>query len=367
MKRPTVMLAASDGLDQPTTTHVAQLARLLADRGYRPRVALIRGGDRVRELRHDHHVIVADHTERRGIGRLLRAVGRPDAAVAYRARRMRKEMLWAAKHPWIVCSPEAAWFLRLSNARPPAVIVDLGDPAWSVRDLTDLDQADLADADLWLTATPHQADELRADGVTAPVRTIGPLRDLQATTTLPTEVGPDDPVVLSTPPGGWEAVAHTVELVVQLTERAPDLPLVWLTDPGEDRWMADHDLAHIGGRDQVTVRTRDETTPLRPRLIVRTGYLPSDPSLVLAAALEQIPTIGFVVDDLPDLAALAVPPFAVEALADRTLALLDDDRRRVLGTELAGTVRAHLDPHFQLEPLYEVLRPSVEFPPAEGA
>ena len=265
-------------------------------------------------------------------------------------------MRWAAEHPWIICDPEASWFLRIAATRPPTIVVDLAGNTELV-EVEPIDRPTLLDADLWMTDTEHRAADVRAAGVATPVHPIGVLRGSRPDTPLPSSDGTADPVVMSTPSGSWEAVSHTAEFVAQFRRCVADVPLVWLADPGEDEWLAQHDLAHLseGAAERVTVRRRDDTSTLRPRLIVRTGYFPTDPDLVIAAAFEQIPTIGFEVGDLPSSASLAIGPFDVEALVERTVELLDDRARKECGAALVDAVRSHLDPRYQLGPLYDVL------------
>ncbi len=356
LARPTIIVAAADAGDLESTSHLVHLVELLTDRGYTVRVALIRGGEYVGKLRRLGHVIIADHARRRGVGGVLTLVGRRREAMGYRAWKGRRFMRWAAEHPWIICDPEASWFLRIAATRPPTIVVDLAGNTELV-EVEPIDRPTLLDADLWMTDTEHRAADVRAAGVATPVHPIGVLRGSRPDTPLPSSDGTADPVVMSTPSGSWEAVSHTAEFVAQFRRCVADVPLVWLADPGEDEWLAQHDLAHLseGAAERVTVRRRDDTSTLRPRLIVRTGYFPTDPDLVIAAAFEQIPTIGFEVGDLPSSASLAIGPFDVEALVERTVELLDDRARKECGAALVDAVRSHLDPRYQLGPLYDVL------------
>ncbi len=294
------------------------------------------------------------------MGRALTLLRPTSEAQAYVSWRVRRYLHGAASHPWIICDPKAAWFLRHTDRRPPAVVAHLADPGTHLASVEAADRPALLDADLWFTVTDGQAAEVRGAGVTVPVHPIGTLWESHRNTPLPPSSGARDPVVISTPSGTWEAVSHTVEVIAQLRRRVPGVPVVWLTDPGEDEWLARHDFAHLNlpAGEQVTVRRRDNTSPLRPKLIVRTGYVASDPDLVLAAAFAQIPTIGFDVGDLPPLGMIAIAPFAVEDLVDRTIELLDEQARQRCGAALADAVRNRLDPHGRLKPLYDLLGPA---------
>ena len=365
---PRVTVAAAHAYSHETTTQVFHLVELLADHGYQVEVALVRGGDRLRELRRLVRVDVADKYRSRGFGGLLTLLGRDREAMAYRSWRVRRSTRAPITQPWIVCDTEAAWFLRLHDQRPPALVVHLADPRSQMSATSSGDLMDLTAADMWLTVTESQSAELRMSStVTGDVVLVGDLWEPQSNIPLPPATGGVAPVVLSPPSGTWLAVSHTVEIVAQLHRKAPDIPLLWLADPGEDEWLARHDLAHLGldRCESVTTVERASALSIRPSMIVRTGYVASDPDLVLAAALEQVPTIGFNLGDLPASVVTETAPFAVEDLVEQILRLQDHNERWECGASLAAAVRRRDDPQDRLRPLYAFLE-SLQGPRPSG-
>lgn len=365
-----VFVAAGDAAGFERTNQLLHLVDLLIDHGYDVHVVLVRGGAERRRIRkrlgRRSKLLVADDWRRRGPGLVLSALGRQREAMAYRAWRMRRSMRSLRADPWILVDPESAWFLKLSDRRPPVVVAHLADPGLHVQAIPTADRPVLMAADLWLTLTEGQAAEVRAVGVDAPVHAIGDLLQRRGGDDAPWVPHPADPVVLSTPSGGWSAPAHTSEVAVLLHQRAPGAHLVWLVDPGEDAWLAEHDVAQLdeAARAGLELRGRDAAAGLTPRLIIRTGYAASDPDLVLRAAASKVPTIGFEVGDLPAVPENAIAPFEVEELVDRAVELLDDQQRELSGTALAAAVGAGPGAQERLEPLHELLRAPLEAPQA---
>lgn len=348
--RPVVVVAADARLTD-TTRQLEHLLRLLVDAGHAPQVALTGDGERLRPLRALAPVVVVDRWRSRGLGRLPDVVGRRDLAQRYKGYRTRRWAERAAAHPWIVLDPRAASFLRHAPHRPPTVVAGLLGPTDRLGDVAPVDLDAIGDPDLWLAGTRHQADDLLADGRGEVIVT----GDLASSRDLPRLVAFADvppAVVLSAPTPAWSEPAHTLELVALLRRRRPELPLVWLVDRGDDRWLAHHDLDRLGpAATGVTVAVRGEDRIARPLLVVRTGYGASDGDLVLAAALVGVPTIGFELGDLPETAEEPIAPFDVEALAARVEELLDPEVREPLGDRL----RAALDARHRLGSLFDLL------------
>jgi hypothetical protein len=92
---------------------------------------------------------------------------------------------------------------------------------------------------------------------------------------------------------------------------------------------------------------------------VRTGYQTSDTDLVHLAAIEGVPTVGFAMDDLPDVPGTAVEPFAVEELVELALRLLDPESGDDPGRAFEDAMAHRLDPDAIDHPRHR-LRPLIE-------
>ncbi|MBK6671528.1 MAG: hypothetical protein IPG46_18390 [Actinobacteria bacterium] len=237
-----------------------------------------------------------------------------------------------------------------SPLRPPRLIVHLADPGATPR----WSAASANAPDLWMAITRRQVelvDDLDAIDV------IGGLGSTRCRSWADPAVAGPGPIVLSTPAHRWLAIDHLVEIVDRLLRHHPDLPLLVLADPGEDEWLVRHDLAHLGAeaKARVAVITREDRPPERPRMIVRTGYVASDPDLVAEAARAGIPTVGFELGDLPESNPKPVPPFEVELLVDQVTSPLDPGPVAAVGSAEAGGLHRIVSGHDPLTRLLALL------------
>lgn len=362
-----LIIAAGDACKTETTNQVEHLLALLGGTGHPVEVALVGDGERLRVLRRHADVVVADRFRTRGLGGAARVLGLTRLAGRYKSWRVRRWANRAMDAVWVVVDPRACSFLRHAD-RPPSTLVGVMLPGDRYKAVDPKDRVLLDTAALWLAATADQIAELR-EAVDAPVHFVGDLQDPRPGDLLPRDhhrfprpgdddARPADPIVLSGRSHLWEEVSHAPELIWALHRRRPDLPIVWLADAGEDEWLARHDLGRLGLPPDAPVRVmrRDgPMPPVRPRIVVRTSYGATDPDLALASALEQIPTIGFDLGDLPAAAGPATPPFAVEALADQVIELLDDEHRARIGERLRDAVQHRHNTRRRLRPLFELV------------
>ncbi|MFN8050282.1 MAG: hypothetical protein U0Q22_02495 [Acidimicrobiales bacterium] len=292
-----------------------------------------------------------DHRFRRRTATVRRLVrpGEPDrnAPTRWRSRFLRRR----GRAAWIACDTTALSLLSSLPIRPSVVVGVLADPGAVLRP-----EATAISPDLWLALTARQVGAGQHGAGIEVVQVVGSLSPTDIDVLAPPDGTAAGPVVLSTPPGRWEAVDHMVEVVDRLLMARPGLPLVVLTDPGDDLWLTRHDLAHVAGRNgEVTAVPRDALPRLRPPVIVRTGYVASDPDLVLAAAATGIPIVGFELGDLPELASTAVEPFAVEEMVGRVLAVLDTADGQSVAATFADAARGRGTPEERLQPLLALL------------
>lgn len=357
MRRRTqrVIIAAGDARRTETTNQLEHLIRLLHQDGFRVEVALVGDGERLASLRRLVPVFVADRFRTRGLGRVMSAVGFGQLASRYKGWRVRRWAALADAAVWIILDPLSCSLVRHGSRMPAVLVGAMLSPGAHLRTIAALDREVLDQADLWLAATEEQAAELAA-AVEVPVVFVGDL--YEPSRHLPSADSGQAPVVLSGRSGLWEEVSHAVEVIAGLHSRRPDIPIAWLADPGEDAWLARHDLAHLHLTVDAPVEVvlRDgPVPPVRPLLLVRTSYGATDPDLAVAAAFEGIPTIGFDLGDLPHVLGEPVPPFAVEALIDQIIMLLDDGRREQMGLELQSAIERWHDSRQRLQPLYDLL------------
>jgi hypothetical protein len=150
----------------------------------------------------------------------------------------------------------------------------------------------------------------------------------------------DGVVVLLVAPDQWSALDHAIEVAWQLARRLPEQPIRWVGH-GAERWLTDHDLRHAGLTDRVEVReTADPEALDGAGVVVRTGYGATSARALVGAALAGVPVVSFASEDLP-LAVPAHPPFDVEALVDRVVALAADPSTAAeVGRSMAEGVRS---------------------------
>lgn len=351
---PRVVLASSDARKTDLTNQLEHLVDHLLAEGRSVEVALVGDGERLRPLRDRVPVVVADRFRTRGPGLVASLLGFGHAASRYKGWRVRR---WALRHTdatWVVLDPLACSFIR-HGAAPDALVGALVAPGMHLRDMSEADRTILDAADLWLAASEDQTEELTA-AVTVPVQFVGDLFDPGRHHLPPPGDGPG-PVVISARSGAWEEVSHAIEVIDALHRRHPNLPIAWLADPGEDEWLARHDLRALDlepGAPVTVVRRTGAVPPVRPRLLVRTSYAASDPDLAVAAAFEAIPTVGFDLGDLPPVLGEPPAPFDVEALVDQISELLDDEHRQQVGAELHEAMERWHNVRRRLRPLLDL-------------
>lgn len=360
-RRHRVIIASGDACKTETTNQIEHLIPLLEAPGRTVEVALVGDGERLRPLRRQARVFVADRFRTSGLGGLARAVGLTGLAGRYKSWRVHRWSERAMAATWIIVDPRACSFVRHASTPPQMVIGALLTPGSHHKDLEAPDREVLAAAALWIAADEAQVEELTAS-VDVPVQFVGDLY-------LPDHLHPDRhplppddpagaPIVISDAAHLWEQVSHTVEVIAGVQAERPDVPIHWLVAPGEDEWLARHDLARLGLAPDAPVRIVRRTgpfPPVRPLLLVRASYAATDPDLAVALAFNGIPTVGFDLGDLPVDAGTAAAPFAVEELVRQVIDLLDDDRRREAGDQLHRAIRGWHDPLERLAPVLDLL------------
>lgn len=350
---PDVLVVVTDVLSADGRRQVQNLVEHLAEHGHDPEFLLVgSSSDRSTWTGLGPTAVTSELAVRRldNAARLLW----PERAGSRRpTRRLVAYLRRASRLPWIVCDPEALRLLDGSPLRPPRLIVHLAEPGATPR----WSAASANAPDLWMAITRRQAEFI---GDLDAVEVIGGLGSTRCRSWTDPAVAGSGPVVLSTPAHRWIAVDHLVEIVDRLLRHHPDLPLLVLADPGEDEWLVRHDLTHLGAeaKARVTVLTREDRPPERPRMIVRTGYVASDPDLVAEAARAGIPTVGFELGDLPESNPKPVPPFEVELLVDQVTSLLDPGPVAAVGSAEAGGLHRIVSGHDPLTRLLALLSSS---------
>ncbi|WP_426574237.1 hypothetical protein [Aquihabitans sp. McL0605] len=300
-------------------------------------IVLVGEGGPLAPLRAYGQVTVADRFRRRGLGAVAQLVGARRLASGLKGVRVRQALRARAALPWIVQDPRAAALVRHAPARPTRLAAALGAAGALPSDLVPADLETLSDADVWLTATDGQRAAIGARS-SAPALLLDP--GAGQVIDRPGD-GPERwPVVLLPTPGAWDEVNHTIEVVAHLARHHPDVEVLWVADGAEDRWLAEHDLRHLGTASAVTIVTAAEVARRAFRALVLTGYHRTDLPLVHRANAVGAPVLGFRPPDDPTPAgrgrgpadgrarpgAPAVAPFAVEALAQAVDRALADDQ-----------------------------------------
>ena len=306
---------------------VLQLARWLQRDGLGVEIIALGEGTKpdLETFRSVAPTTVVDRFRRRGVAAVPHLVGAGGAATRAKGFRLRRWLDRRRRATWLLHHPMTASLVRYSSERPARVVAAFPDQSWSLDRARPEDRDTLATVDGWLASTPEQAEQLRE-------WYSGDIVELDAATTAnlvdPADLpsaragSVQDAVVLLPSVGTWDAIDHAVEIAWALARRDPSRRVRWVADSREDRWLARHDVAHAGLDESVEVVTSDTPGLLDGvAAVVRTGYSPSHPELVLAAAFAGVPVTGTDLSDLPG--STAVRPFDVEELIDGLIKLLD--------------------------------------------
>lgn len=208
----------------------------------------------------------------------------------------------------VVSHPAAVSVLRYD--RPDRrVVAMLPSPSLRIEDVAPVDIESLRRAQGWLVCDDTQSRAV-ADRFDRPCIIPGPML-------IPSEIPivevPDRGVIVLLPdPGSWNHVDHAVELATRLGTAGRDVR--WITHGVEDRWLARHDLDHIGAPPTIQLVEADcRDVLVGASSVVRTGYQEIDSPIVVAARRAGLPVIGFGADVIPE----QVRPglFDVEAVA----------------------------------------------------
>jgi len=306
IQRPSIVVATPTTSTADGGDRVVRLIRSFRTHGCDVEVlALARGPD---SAAFEHHAPVT----------FVQQLPSPTIAVASRAigARARQSLrgwglrrwLDARPHAGIVVSdPAAASVLRYD--RPDRrVVAMLPSPSRRIEDVTPLDVDSLRSAQGWLVCDDHQA--LAVTGFfDRPCVLPG---QMLIPSEIPVVEEPDQGVIVLLPdPGSWNHADHAVELASRLSHRGREIR--WVTHGAEDRWLARHDLDHIGA--PATVRLVDagrRDVLVGVALVVRTGYRRFDSPIVVAARRSGLPVIGFSDDVTPG--QVRPDPFDVEAV-----------------------------------------------------
>lgn len=208
----------------------------------------------------------------------------------------------------VVSHPAAVSVLRYD--RPDRrVVAMLPSPSLRLAEVAPVDLASLKSAQGWLVCDDRQARAV-ARCFDRPCLVPG---QMLIPSEVPVVEEPDQGVIVLLPdPGSWNHVDHAAELASQLGHRGLDVR--WVTHGPEDRWLARHDLDHIGAPPTVRLVEADCCDVLvGASSVVRTGYQEIDSPIVVAARRAGLPVIGFGADVTPG----QVRPglFDVEAVA----------------------------------------------------
>jgi len=343
---------------------VLQLTRWLRRRGITVELVCLGEGTRpeIERFRSTAPTLIVDRLRRRGLAALPRLVRLEVGARGVKRWRLRRWLRRRSGSTFLLHHPLAASLVRYAPVRPDRVVAALPDPTWTLDRLRPEDLATLLDADGWITADATQTEDVGR-------RFDGPVLELGAAATSGGLIDPADlppvrlahgdrpgAVVLSPTIGMWDSADHAIEVACQLHRALPELELRWIADDDDDRWLAEHDVAHAGLVDVVRVVRSDDPELLDGiSALVRTGYEPSHGDLALAAGLAGAPVLGMNTDDLP--AAPATEPFAVEALVAEVVRLLTEPGAASAAGSCLRSSLSHLDLDHHVTAVAALLRP----------
>lgn len=292
--KPSVVVAARDAQDGPVIDDLIALLEVLAARGATPLLLLVGDGERLADLRALARVVVIDKFRRRRLAGVATLVGARRLASGLKGRRLRR---WVRSHtslPWIVHHPTAASALRYTTSPPARLVAVLPEPGMTRHNISPTDGEVLRSARLWITSMPDPMAAAPPGWPESPVL-VGSIRPVAPAGPVP--VPELWPVILVPTPGEWHAVNHTAEVVQHLGRNHPDVPVSWVVNAGEDRWLAAYDIERLGAS-HVKFIGPAEVAGHPARAVVRTGYGPcGHVTLELATA----PVIGLdLSDEHPD-------------------------------------------------------------------
>jgi hypothetical protein len=355
------------GTDLPSLAgggeRVLQLARWLTRQGLQVEIIALGEGTRpdLARFRAVAPTTVVDRFRRQGMAAVPHLVGAQRAATGAKRSQLRRWLGRRQGATLLVHHPLAASLVRYAPDRPARVVAALPESSWTLDRLRDEDRATLAEVDGWLTCDEAQTRAVRAmfDGPVVQLggasgTTLVDRADLPPARRSDTASGA---VVLLATIGAWESVDHAAEVAWQVHRRAPGASLRWVAETEDDQWLARHDVTHAGLHDVVQVV--DAATPgllEDVSAVVRTGYEPSHPELVLAAALAGIPVCGMELGDLPG--AAARPAFDVEGLVDEVVEMCDDTAARERAGAAARAAVAHLDLDHHIRTVADLIAPA---------
>jgi len=329
---PPVLVIGFDARPTEATADLFSMVRMLLAEGAAPQVLLIGDGGRLPELRGLVPVTVVNDFRWRGPGAITTLVRADRVTQWLKSRHLRRWLRRRTDRPWIIQHPTASAPLRHASRLPATVVARLPEDL-AHADLVPLDRDSLAEATHWVVADAAQAEEL--------AHASGEVLVLEGYDIGRSYSGQGDPttwpILLVPTPGAWDSVNHSDEVARHLADAHPDIPVVWLASPGEDHWLADHDLRASGLADTVVIATRDEVDDRLLRAVVRTGYGPAHHDLVAHAQAAFVPVVELCgPGEVPT--ADRVPPFAVHQLLDRLDRVLTDP-------DVLTTVRRQLKEH----------------------
>lgn len=283
--RPSVVVAARDAQDGPVIDELIALLEVLAARGATPLLLLVGDGERLADLRALGKVVVIDRFRRSRLAGIATLLGARRLASGLKGRRLRR---WVRSHtslPWIVHHPTAASALRYTSSPPARLVAVLPEPGMTRHNISPTDGEVLRSALLWITSMPDPVAAAPPGWPEAPVL-VGSIRPVAPAGPAP--VPELWPVILVPTPEGWNAVNHTAEVLQHLGRNHPDVPVSWVVNTGEDRWLAAYDTERLGAR-HVQFIGPAEVAGHPARAVVRTGYGPCGH---VALELATAPVIG---------------------------------------------------------------------------
>lgn len=362
--KPDVLIATGLPTLENGGERLLQIARWLKRRGLRVEIVALGEGTRpdLERFRSVAPTTVVDRFRRRGIATLPHLLGLTRLSHGIKVRKLRRFLARRSGATLLVHDPLAASLVRYTPSPFSRVIAAFPDSTSSLDSLRAEDRETLSKSDGWLTSSAAQSARIgQLYGV--------PVVELDNAATGASLVDPDDllEVRRSTEPSGavvllpsvglWDSIDHAIEVTSQLHRRLPGRPLRWVADSENDTWLTHHDLEHTGLDSAVEVRRSDDPTLLQDvSVVVRTGYQPTHPNIVLAAAIGAVPVRGMCTRDLPPTAP-QTSAFAVEELTGDLVALLGDSEALDSSGHALKSDLAHLDLHHQIAQLGELIRP----------
>ncbi len=362
--KPDVLIATGLPTLENGGYRLLQIARWLTRRGLSVEIVALGEGTRpdLERFRSVAPTTVVDRFRRRGVAALPYLLGITRLSQGAKVWKLRRFLARRAGATLLVHDPLAASLVRYAPGPFSRVVAAFPDSTSSLDSLRAEDRETLAESDGWLTSSAAQS-ALISELFEVPVV------ELDNAATGASFVDPDDllEVRRSTDPSGavvllpsiglWDSIDHAIEVASQLHRQLPDRSLRWVADSENDTWLTHHDLEHAGLDSVVEVRRSDDPTLLHDvSLVVRTGYQPTHPDIVLAAAIGAIPVRGMCTRDLPPSAPQATA-FAVEELTGELVALLGDPEALDGAGSALKSDLAHLDLHHQIAQLGDLIRP----------